>query len=1126
MNQLFTKQSLGVLLLSLLLPVLAWGQGVTTASLNGRVTDANGEPLVGATVVAVHTPSGSVYGNNTGEQGFYRIPNMRVGGPYEVKVTYVGYEPYERSNIVLSLGQSYQLNASLQETSITTKEVEITSSRSDVFDGNRTGQETFLNERKINDMPTVSRSLADYARLNPLATVSEGSDGFSFSLAGQNNRYNNIYIDGVVSNDAFGLAGSGTDGGQTGVQPISIDAIEALQISVAPFDVRQSGFAGGAVSAITRSGTNSVEASAYGFFRNNNLAGLNPLRPTFDSANVESREAYRDEFALPEFAALTTGFRVGGPIIKDKLFFFVNAELQRDNTPQPFLFENYLGESSQEEIENLADFVQNTYGYDVGDYLDNTASLNSEKFLVKFDYNINQNNKLSLRHQFVQARNLEARSSSPGSINFINGSEFFTSTTNSTALELSSLIGSRMSNTLRVGLKFVRDDRDPFGDPFPTVFLEDGNNGGINFGAERFSTANLLNQDVITINDDFEFYAGRNNFLVGVNLEYFNAGNLFIRNNYGRYRYFNEVDTAGNIVATGVDQFLAQNPLNQEFERSFSQVDNIAGDESDAIAAFQQLLVGVYFQDQIQVTNDFKLTAGIRIDVPFWLTDQPINEDFNNTTIPAIEEVGYSLRGAQTGTFIDPQITWAPRVGFNWDIGGNRTTQLRGGAGLFTSRIPLVWPGGAYNNYGFNIGETGGTNVPFNPDVQEQPVGFDDNGDPILEVNTENPTPSGQIDLFAEDFQLPQALKVNLALDQKLPGGLVLTLQGLYTKNVNQVRYENLNLRPSEENLTGTPDDRPIYQGLNPAFGGNPIDPTYTNIILASNTNLGYSYNLVAQLSKLFENGFSGSFSYTYGDSYSVFDGTSSQNNSQWRGYFSPSGRNNIGDIQPMRSDFAQGHRVIAQASYEVEWAGFMRTQLSFFYNGQSGNPFTYVVGAQNFEWVDDGGFGFNELVYIPETQSDIVLREVEVGGTTYTADEQWNILNAYISDNPSLDNARGGYAERNAQFLPFEHSLDVRLLHDFYIEMDNGKRNTIQLSADVFNFLNLLNKDWGRRRGFSFGTYSLVNLETLDNDNTPIYSVTPEILEGEEIWADDIDDSGFRSSRWYAQFGVRYIFE
>ena len=1080
---------------------LVYGQGVTTSSLNGRITDANGEGLIGATVQAIHTPSGTTYGNATDLDGFYRIPGMRVGGPYTVTISYTGFQEVEKEGVYLTLGQSYQISVALQEQATDLETVTVTSSRSDIFDGNRTGQETVVNERLINDIPTINRAIGDYARFNPLANISENTDGFTISLAGQNNRYNTIYIDGAVNNDAFGLAGSGTNGGQTGVQPISIDAIEQFQIAIAPFDVRQSGFAGGSINAVTRSGTNQFEGSAYYFLRNEGFAGKTPT----DNPDVERTQ-------LADFSANTYGFRLGGPLVKNKLFFFVNAELQDDETPQPFDFADYVGASQGDlsRINQVRNLVNERYGYDVGSFDNNTAFLESTKLLGKLDWNLSNKHKLSLRHSYNKAENLEARNSDRDDIAFINGSEFFVSTTNSTALELTSIFNNTISNSLKVGVTIVRDDRDPFGDPFPSVLIDDGN-AEVAFGAERFSTANLLNQDVITINNDLSVYKGRHNLLFGVNLEFFKAGNLFIRNNYGYYEYFNDNDN--NI--TGLDKFLNGDPADR-LSVSFSQVDNLVGDETAAIAEFNQMLLGFYVQDEIQVSDNFKLTAGVRVDFAVWPDDQPVNQQFNSETIPAIQGFGYDLQGAETGKFIDTRALLSPRVGFNWNVNGEQKTQLRGGIGVFTSRLPLVWPGGAYNNYGLNIGEGGLSNVQIEPAVDKQPIRADLN----------NLVPSGQIDLFSEDFKLPQLLKINLAVDQKLPGGIIATLEGIYSKNLNNVRYQNFNLKPSDRNLTAGPDNRPLFLGTQAAFGDDVIDPTYTYIMLASNTDQGYAYNLAASLNKPFSNGFTASLAYSYGDAYTVFDGTSSQNNSQWRSYHNVFGRNTT--IDPQRSTFAAGHRIFGQVSYEIDYLDFAKSKLSLNFNAQTGGYFSYVVGGRNFLFIDDGGFDNNEMVYVPNSAAEAFLVEQEVGGRVYSPEEQWTALDAFISDDPHLSDRRGDYAERNGGRIPMNFTMDLRFLQDFYIKMADGRKNTLQFSLDIFNFTNMLNKDWGRRRfAGSFGNYPLVFLDnvTLGSNTTPEYRVNPDILNGEDPWENNVDDSGFRSSRWQMQLGARYIF-
>ncbi len=1079
---------------SLLVMLLSFGlaaQGVTTSSITGQLTDAaTGDPLIGATVQAVHNPSGTTYGNVTDVDGFFRLPGLRVGGPYTITATYVGYEPIIQEGVNLNLGQGYTFNRKLGSTGVNLESVTVVGNRSEIFDGKRTGQETSISEQQINVLPTVSRSIADFARLNPLAKIDEGDDGFGIQIAGQNNRFNAIYIDGAVNNDAFGLAGSGTNGGQTGVSPISLDAVEQFVVATAPYDIRQSGFAGGAISAVTRSGTNNIEGSAYYLFRNDGLTRDN---------GFTSEDGYTFP-NLNEFSAKTYGARLGGPIVKDKVFFFVNAELQRDETPQVFDLDNYRGDVGANEIAELRNFVSSQYGYELGAYNNNTSFLNSDKIIGKLDFNLSPTNKLSLRHSYVFAENLEARSSSASGIRFLNGSEYFTSTTNSTAVELNSIFDN-MANNLTIGATFVRDDRDPFGNPFPVVNIQDGANGSIQFGGEPFSTANLLNQDVVTVRNDLSIYQGAHNILVGVNAEFFSAGNLFIRQNYGDYDFNGIGDT------TGLQQFLLGLPASR-FERSFSQVDNVSGDESAAIAELNQTLLGFYIQDEYTVSDQLRITGGLRLDLPIWPSDVPVNNSFNNELTPQLESLGYNLEGARTGQFIKTQVAFSPRLSFNYDVIGDQTLQMRGGIGVFTSRIPLVWPGGAYNNYGFNVGGVRiDDEVVFNADVNSQEPG---------EINVDDPAPSGQIDLFAENFKLPQTTKINLAVDYQLPLGVIMTVEGLYTKFHNYVRYQRLDLDPTvQRRLTGSPDNR-VYYPSSPF-----LDTPYNGIYLGTNTDKGYSWNGSVVFQKPYTNGFQGTVGYSYGDSYSLFDGTSSQNSSQWRGYYNPEGRNNEGPVQ--RSTFAAGSRIFGNVAYTLTGDNTNQT-FSIFMNGQSAGAYTYVVGSNNRSFVNDGGFDFNEVAYIPASADDLNL--VESNGMSPA--EQYEILDQFINNDNYLSNNRGQFAERNSNWAPFKTIFDARFLQEFKVNTGSNT-NILQFSVDVFNLNNLLNKEWGHINSLGFGTYNLVFLDDIDADGVPTYTVNRDILNGvqpDEVYNDILDDSGLRSSRWTMQLGVRYIFK
>lgn len=1066
--------------LALLLSCGIVAQGVTTASIFGQLKDAaTGDPLIGATVQAVHTPSGTTYGNVTDVDGFYRIPNVRVGGPYIITATYVGFEPATKTNVNLQLGQSLEYSPDLGSAAVELDAAVVYGSRSDLFNGQKTGQETTVTEEAINALPAVSRSIGDFTRLTPQSTTREGNDGLELSFGGINNRYNAIFIDGAVSNDVFGLAASGTNGGQTGVSPISVDAIESFQINLAPYDVRQGGFGGASINAITRSGSNNFEASVYGFYRDQNL-----VRNDLDGAIFNDASTY------------IAGFRVGGPIIEDKLFFFVNYERQDENTPQPFDPDDYVGESSISDINALADQLRRDFGYDPGTFTDNESFLVSDKVNLKFDYNLNQNNKLSLSLGYVGADNLEGVQSGPRNINFLNSSERFNAKTYRGTLEWNSLIGNNMSNNLIVGATLQRDDRDPNGEPFPFVRIQD-DNGLIQFGSERFSTANLLNQDIITITNNFEIFKGKHTFTIGANVELYSTENLFIPSNFGLYDY------------DSLLQFTQQLPAT-EFERIFSLRDNVTGDGSAAAAIFDAGQAGIYFQDRIQFSDDFNFTAGLRLDVP-WYGETPTNNQFNDEVLPILEEV-YDLRGARSGDFIDPQVLFSPRIGFNWDIEGNERTQMRGGLGIFTSRAPLVWVGGAYNNNGVNTGFIGETNVPFNPDFANQPPG---------DIDLNNVPTGGNVDLFAQDFKLPQFLKASLAIDRKLPGGFIGTIDVLYNKVLQNVAYQNVNINPATDVLEG-PDNRAFYGN-----GGRDLVQLqeaeltqYGRVILGYNTNRGYSYNLTASLQRPFKNGLFVQASYSYGDSYSIFDGTSSQNSSQWRGLHNVFGRNV--DQRLMRSQFAAGSRFLGVVSKRWSYgsANNWATTVTLTSETFQSEPYSLLVGDPAFTGRTDSRE--RNLAFLPQSAADFVF--VDDGDVSAGAQQAafQQFLNAYNDGDKPLG---GRYVERNERFGPWNTIVDFKLAQDIPI----AGRNRLQITFEMLNLTNLINEDWGRRTDIRFNNYEILQFEGFQEGTLiPTYTFDPDQLDaqGNIDFTDFFDDRGLFSSRFQGQVGVRYIFE
>jgi hypothetical protein len=1080
-----------------------FSQGNTNSSINGQVIDNQSFGIPMSNIIAVHVPSGTKYVASTDFDGFFRISNMRVGGPYTVTFSYVGYKQQEVKNIVLQLGESQSMKIVLEQEANELKEVIVIATKDNVFNSKKTGAQTIIDSKKINSLPSLSRNIADFARLTPQAQL-RGDD--VISISGQNNRYNAIYIDGAVNNDVFGLAGNGTNGGQTGVSPISLDAIEQFQVQVAPFDVKISGFAGGAISAITKSGTNNFEGSAYYLNRNEGYAGKTP--PSLVATGGEREK-------LAEFNATTIGVRAAGAIKKDKLFYFINYERQDNETPQPFDVNNYIGNvKNLTPSGNVADgieFLRNNlitrFGYNPGAYTNNFATLKSDKFIAKIDWNINDNHKLALRHSLVKANDVSPSRSSANSINFMGGAINFQTTTNSSSLELNSRFGNKFANNLVIGYTSVVDDRNPFGSPFPNVEILDGTgNAAIYLGSEAFSTANLLEQKTLTVTDNFEINSGKHTITIGTHNEFSSAKNVFVGRNFGYYRF-----------AT-VNDFI-NNAKPNRFRLGYSLVGG-EGDASQGAAEFDVMQFGGYIQDEFRVANNFKLTFGIRADVPVW--DSYINNaDFNNRTIPLLEAAGKDLQGAKIGEQISTKVHLSPRLGFNYDVNGNKKTQIRGGLGIFTSRLPLVWPGGAYNNNGvtqgaIDIAGTSNALMPLfdpNTSVASQIVNQNNANLGPLPGNPGAPGQfSGNIDLFAKNFKLPQVFKASLAVDQKLPFGILFSGDITYNDNITAIKYENLNIQNPTSRLTGA-DTRPRYNA------NVRVDNTYQGIYLASNTSEGKAWNASYTLSKTFTTDKLDVFvqgTHAYGESTVLFDATSSQNSSQWNNIETVNGSNSIGGVS--RSDFDQGHRILGITSLTYKWNNNLKTKLGFYYEGAQGTPFSYVY-LDRGNLLRDTFATSSALIFVPANQSQINL--VTVATNPLTPAQQWEALNAFIEGNDYLRSRRGQYAERNGDRLEWSHVIDLKFAQE--ISLNFGKRkHSFEITADIFNFTNMLNKNWGKRYFANVDQVQLINqVGFLADGTTPTFNYNPAV----ETTLNQVDDAGVNSSRWQAQLGVRYTF-
>ena len=1089
-------RALWTLLAVIIMASFSFGQGVTSGQLSGKITDQNNQPIDGAVIQAIHIPSGTSYSTFTDPNGIYNISNMRVGNPYRIVFSMIGYGSQQYDNVDIRLGENRKMSASLIEKVTELSTVEVVGVSGNV--GETSGAGTQVTSENIANMPTLNRDIKDFTRLTPQSA----SFGDASSFAGTNNRYNAIYIDGAVNNDVFGLAASGTNGGQTGISPFSMDIIDQVQVILSPYDVSYGGFAGAGISAVTKSGTNRTEGTAYYFLQNENLVGKTNKTYAERYGIADSARA-----RVADFTKSTYGASLGGPIKKNKLFYFINAEIQKDETPILFDYSTYKGNSDQTKVQELKNKLINDYGYDPGNFGNASDDLDGLKLFGKIDWNINNSNRLTLRHSYTKAEQYDRNVGSSSTINFSNNGVYFPSTTNSSALELNSRFGSRFSNNLILGYTNVNDDRDAIGNPFPYVRIRDGA-GTIIFGTEEFSTANVLDQKIFTLTDNFKIYRGKHTFTLGTHNEFYDIRNVFVGQNYGSYTFDSLSAFMNNLNAS-------------VYNRSYSLVDNLTGDETSAAAEFNAMQLGFYLQDEIAINNRFSLTAGLRLDVPIITSNPKLDTFLQNTAISKIETYYDKAKDVKVGNAPDAQLMWSPRLGFTYQLCEEAKHTLRGGIGVFTSRVPFVWPGGMFNDNGLTIGTVSQRDIPggvkFEPGVEKQ------------YTNPNFKVPSGSVDLFVSGFKYPQVLRSNLGLDIKLPGNANLSIEGILSKTLNNIVYTNINsdtAKSANGPWSGGGDDRTVYANKS-------IVSNYSAIYLASNTSKGSTYSITSSLSKRFHNGLSGSVSYTFGDAFSLSDGSSSQNSSQWRGQVNVDGRNNP-DFG--RSDYAIGHRVMANLGYVINWAkkSLYNTSITLFYDGHNNQAYSYLIDNASNPNGETGSTGRNRsLVYVPIDQNDITLVDYkDAKGNTISAATQWDNLNKYIDSDPYLSKHRGEYVEKNSNLGLFTNYFDLALRQDLGMKINN-RVHKLQFSFDVFNLANLLNPKWGARYyvpGFSgdqFNYYGLYRFEKLvadPNNGNKVSKPTFSYRGGSEYGKETQEISNF-SSRFQGRLGVRYIF-
>lgn len=1040
---------------------------VTTSGISGKVT-AEGELLIGATVQAVHEPSGTTYGTVTNADGRYSLQGMRTGGPYTVEVSYVGFQKAVYKNITLQLGETYLLDVKLTE-SLSLDEVVVTASKAALFNSQKTGAAQNFNQSQIQATPSVSRSIFDVTKMNPLGVNT--ASGMSF--AGSSNKYNSFQIDGITNNDVFGLSSSGTNGGQAGANPISLEAIEEIQVVIAPYDVRQGGFTGGGINAITKSGTNTFHGSAYWYYNNENFYGKTPGK------DAKERKKLGDQ------SSATYGFTLGGPIVKDKLFFFANYERVKETYPSS----NNIGTTESnldvKEVDQIVNKIsQLTGGYNAGGYGPQDIDTYSNKILTRLDWNINEQNKFTVRYSFLDGRKM-VFSNSVSSAKLNDNGYFMNNKTHSLVSELNTQFTPSWSNEFRFGWTYVRDYRDPIGQPLPNITINNLINNGdptkkssLELGTERNSAANALDQDIFTLEDNLIWNKGNHTITLGTHNEFFHMKNLYITNIYGSYVY-NSLD---DFLTVGT----ANEVLPNSYEYSYSN-EKITGTDRWA-PVFGAAQLGFYAQDEWKVTNRFSMTYGLRLDIPLLFDKPRANEVFNSSTVA-------TSMGLATDQMPTTKVLWSPRVGFRWSLNEDRTTLLRGGAGIFTGRVPFVWISNSFGNAGVEMVRTA-----YSSSLGNYPSDFKFNIDPNKQYKDPNAkVPTSEVDVMAKNFRFPSVFRANLAVEQMLPFGIRGTLEGLYSKTLNNILYENINYQWKGETLNNGGDDRPVYEKQ---------DNHFTQVMLLKNTSKGYTFNITTKLEKSFDFGLNAMIAYTYGQAKSLNDGNSSQAYSGWK-----YNATYYGDMNPELtwSMFDVRNRVIGSVSYRKEYAKHFATTVSLFYNGQTGGRYSLL------DYTDLNKDGYrNDLMYVP-TDAELekmVFTDIHSNNNTVTAAEQKDALIKWIEGNGELRKSKGTHIKRNQMTLPFEHHFDFHFAQDFFVDIA-GQRNTIQLNFDIINVGNLLNKKWGMYYQTNSG-YDLTPLTTKIGTNGATYQFYDP---GEMYTNTNI------TSRWHAQVGLKYIF-
>ena len=1130
------KQSIKCLIAAfaaMLMSVAAFAQ-VTTSALGGRVVDANGEPVVGAAVVATHEPSGTVYGVVTNADGRYAINGMRAGGPYKVEMSCLGYQTLAYTDVTLQLAETSALNGQLAEDSQMLGEAKVIAASASKFAAEKTGAATNISSDQITSLPTVSRSITDVTRLSPY-----GGNGMTF--AGADGRTANFTVDGANFNNNFGLS----DGLPGGGNPISIDAIEEMQVVISPYDVRQTNFIGGGVNAITKSGTNKFVGTAYVYHRNENMRGNQVAGVEVAGARDRDRNT-------------TYGFTLGGPIIKNKLFFFVNAEYAQ--TPSVAVrwrasedgkgdADKYLSYATAEDMQAVKDYVKEKYGYDTGSFTDFPADESNLKLLARIDWNINDNNRLAVRYNYTNntrwsgpnassmdggTRSAYARTSLY-SMAFANSMYSQNNLVHTVSLDLNSRINDNLSNQLLATFSKLDDVRGSNSDEFPFIDILDGTGTSspiqyMALGYELFTWNNAVHNTVVNIKDDLVYYLDNHKITMGASYEYQMADNAYMRNGTGYYRYksvkdFMDPNAAPEVVCLTYGYDGEQNPA----------------------ARVQFHKAGLYAQDEWNVNEAFKLTYGLRLDGLFF-------DNGDLMTNNAIKAIDYytadgKVRNIDTGKWPGASLTVSPRIGFNWNITEDNSLTLRGGTGLFSGRLPLVF----FTNMPTNSGM-----VQYQAQISENTVVIDKNGKNKLPwytgatverdgqqyidmkqfaglvtdkngkattqalldklhslgypttIKPEDGTVPSSISAVDPKFKMPQVWKTSLALEYKFPTSFPfsITAEGIYNKTINGVTMSDWSMLPVNgyARLNGA-DNRPMYPET---FRSG------TKAFVLENTHKGYGYSASVSMNMRPIEGLSLMAAYTHTASKELTGMPGSNAESAFTYVPTVYGPNNI---QLHNSQYVTPDRVVASGTY----------------SDKSGNHFSLIYeawrGGYNYSYMldnDMNGDGYNyDALYIP-TDAQVGTIDTKLDGPTtgefrFASHADAQRFMDYVHNDKYLSKHQGEYAEAYSVYSPWVHRLDFSYKHDFKLNKKGNSSNVLQLSLDVKNLLNIFNSSWGVSKWMNSEVNEgrILKFENVDAEGYPVFSTPKKISGSTQTFVPSVAIG----QCWYASVGIKYMF-